>query len=420
MKIGFYLQNNGIKDVDCRTPEEGNPGIGGTEYLFIAIPYALSRYGCIYDVSLIANHVHNLPASLKTVQVSSDSELKNNSTVRGLDYLVVRHSPKNFELIHTLPPSVKVIMWAHNFVKRTELSALANCKRVACIVCVGSEQLNFYRDHKAYYKSVTIFNAYPIDSFINSHANEVIPFNSRAHEVTFLGNMVDFKGFHLLAQAWKKIIGKIPDARLNVIGGAKLYNRNQKLGKWGIAEENYEETFMPYLLDDDGELLPSVKFHGVMGNEKSEILRTTKVGVPNPSGVSETFCIAALEMQLWGAKIVTINYGGFKDTVRWGDLYESPNNLADYIIDALLDTNDEYLRALQEIKRFDFYAISKDWNTLFDALASETSLNNVLKPSFKGHKWKERNRKLKRFLPFGYCLPTIMFYTSIINRLFKR
>lgn len=420
MKIGFYLQNNGIKGVNCRTPEEGNPGIGGTEYLFIAIPYALSVYGCSHEVSLIANSIENLPSGLETVHVPVDQDIKNNLKVKDLDYLVVRYSPENFELIHTLPPSVKVIMWAHNFVKRSELTALANCKRVACIVCVGSEQLNFYRDHKAYYKSVTIFNAYPITNFINNHAEDVIPFNSRAHEVTFLGNLVEYKGFHLLAQAWKKVIEKVPDARLNVIGGARLYDRNQKLGKWGIAEKNYEETFMPYLLDKDGQILPSVKFHGVMGKEKSEILRRTKVGVPNPSGVSETFCIAALEMQLWGAKIVTIDYGGFKDTVRWGNLYEFPNQMAQYIVDALLETKDDYHRLLQGFKRFDFSSISKDWNTLFDVLSSGMSLNDVLKPSFKGHEWKERNRKLKYILPFGHLLPSSMLYASIINRLFKR
>lgn len=104
MKIGFYLQNNGIKGVNCRTPEEGNPGIGGTEYLFIAIPYALSVYGCSHEVSLIANSIENLPSGLETVHVPVDQDIKNNLKVKDLDYLVVRYSPENFELIHTLPP----------------------------------------------------------------------------------------------------------------------------------------------------------------------------------------------------------------------------------------------------------------------------------------------------------------------------
>ena len=63
-----------------------------------------------------------------------------------------------------------------------------------------------------------------------------------------------------------------------------MYNKNTKLGKWGIAEENYEKVFMPYLLDKNGKILSSVTFYGKTVNEKYEILGKTKVGVPNPGG----------------------------------------------------------------------------------------------------------------------------------------
>lgn len=33
MKIAFYLPNKNLKEVDCHNLEEGNPGIGGTEYI---------------------------------------------------------------------------------------------------------------------------------------------------------------------------------------------------------------------------------------------------------------------------------------------------------------------------------------------------------------------------------------------------
>lgn len=79
----------------------------------------------------------------------------------------------------------------------------------------------------------------------------------------------------MIAKAWKTVLAAVPDAKLNVIGAGNLYDRNSKLGKYGIAEESYENSFMPYLtekFEEDGEIkeriLPSVKFWGLMGVEK--------------------------------------------------------------------------------------------------------------------------------------------------------
>jgi len=32
IKVGFYVQNEGYPNVDCRFPELGNPGLGGTQF----------------------------------------------------------------------------------------------------------------------------------------------------------------------------------------------------------------------------------------------------------------------------------------------------------------------------------------------------------------------------------------------------
>lgn len=66
--------------------------------------------------------------------------------------------------------------------------------------------------------------------------------------------------------------------------------------------------FMPHLLDEKGNILQSVTFWGKLGNEKYEILKRTKVGIANPGGY-ETFCISAVEMQLYGAKVVSCKKG---------------------------------------------------------------------------------------------------------------
>ncbi len=422
MKVGFYLQNKGIKDVDCSNPLLGNPGIGGTEYLFTAIPYAIQTkiekcQDKDYEITVITDIACKLPENIKQVVISDN--LDNTLQEERIDLVVIRYSLENYNLVKSLNGETKVIMWAHNFIRRFELSMLAKDDRIVTIVCVGSEQINFYRDHSAFYKSVVIYNGYPIDHFASDIAVSVNPFESRDNEVVFLGNLVEYKGFHLLAEAWKTIISQVPDAHLNVIGGGKLYDRNQKLGKWGIAEETYEAKFMPYLIGEDGKILSSVTFHGVMGHEKAEILNKAKVGVPNPSGISETFCIAALEMQLWGAVIATINYGGFKDTVyKTGILYDSPAQLAESVIRLLKNGNNDYKEFVEFSRKFDFDTVANDWIRLFEALKVSEDVSNVLKPRVtKEYRIAEWNRRIKRILPFGKYLPSSMFYQSVFRRI---
>lgn len=420
MKIAFYLQNSTIDKVDCTHPLYGNPGIGGTEYMFIAIPYSLWQENLSrHKIYLLANNTTNLPKHPNIIHVATDQELPIAIETNSIDVVVFRYSKCNLALTDNLPNNVSVIMWAHNFIKRVELSMLANNDRIKCIVCVGNEQLQFYRDHQAFYKSVVIFNAYPVRHFKEHISNEILPLAKRSNEVTFLGNLVEYKGFHLLAKAWNQVIAAVPDAHLNVIGGGKLYDRHQKLGSWGYAEESYEKKFMPYLVDDNGQLLPSVTFYGVMGNEKSEILKRTKVGVPNPSGVSETFCIAAIEMQLYGSVIATIDFGGFKDTVySTGKLYKDPEELASCIISQLNSSDNDYPGFLEFAENFDLKKIAHNWILLFDHLDNNGNFETFFKPDIiSEHRALEWNRKLKRTIPFGKYLPSSMFYNSIIWRI---
>lgn len=429
MKIGFYLQNKGIAGIDCSDPMSGNPGIGGTEYLFTAVPLAVKerveKAHSPHEIVLIANSTDRLPEGLYKVE-ANDENIDKVAIRNHIEIIVLRYSKDNFKIIQKLDPKIKIIFWCHNFVPRRELTLLAKANNVIAIVCVGSEQLNFYRDHRAYYKSVFIPNGYPVRRFLENEIRlKLTPYEKRANEVTFVGNLVEFKGFHLLAEAWPKVIEEVPDAHLNVIGGATLYDRRNKLGKYNLAEESYENLFMSYLTDENGTIVPSVTFHGVLGNEKFDILEKTKVGVPNPSGVSETFCIAALEMQLAGAVIATIDFGGFKDTVySSGVLYKKPERLAESIVKQLRKLDNDYDGFKDFVEQFDFSEVAKIWLQLFDTLKSGHKLKDILKPGVPTeHRWKEINRKIKKILPFGSYLPTDMYYKSMLwrlKRIFKR
>lgn len=420
MRISFYLPNKNFANVDCSHPELGNPGIGGTEYMVVSVAYYLEKlYPESHEYVVLANHTDRLPSSVKAVRVEGLADVPRVMKERQIDLLVLKYALSSMkELSKESGLQVNVVFWTHNFVKRQELTLLACEQKVKAIVCVGTEQLQFYRDHRAYRKSVVIFNGYPINFFKQHEMMSVCPFKQRGNEVTYMGNLVDYKGFHLLAQAWKSIVAKVPDAHLNVIGSGTLYSRDSKIGRWGYADEQYEQMFMPHLLDDDGRLLPSVTFHGVLGKEKDEVLNITKVGVPNPGGVSETFCITAVEMQLWGSIVTTIAYGGFLDTVHsTGILYDTPAQLADAVVAQLRKTDNDYAGCMKFLERFSFENVSKDWITLFNAIEKENGVDEILKPAPTERHWfEERNRKWKVMLPLGRFLPTKMFYRSLLLR----
>ena len=90
----------------------------------------------------------------------------------------------------------------------------------------------------------------------------------------YLGSLVPQKGFHLLAKIWLKVVERVPNARLVVIGSGKLYDSNAQLGDWNIADKNYEDKYIkPFLVDiESGNPHASVKLMGKMGLEKKELL----------------------------------------------------------------------------------------------------------------------------------------------------
>lgn len=199
---------------------------------------------------------------------------------------------------------IKTILWGHNFYLSDFCNKISGCSYVKANVFVGRQQYDRYVDHKVIKKSTYIYNMYPQPVY------EARKENSN-HAVTYIGSLVPLKGFHVLAQAWKSILTEVPDAELNVIGSGKLYGRNSKLGRYGIADEEYERQFMPGLTEPDGSIMPSVHFWGVLGVEKNDVIRNTCVGVVNPTGRTETFGISALDFESMSVPVVTIAKGGF-------------------------------------------------------------------------------------------------------------
>lgn len=390
-KICFMFENKNIKGIDCREPYKGNPGIGGTEYCFILVSYYLNLYyRDKFDFYIFTNDISVINEDIKTVKISSIKEGLNKAKSLNIDYVILRTND-DLEIDSEIKRlQIKTIMWSHNFWLNNSLELMNNNEYVVKHVCVGREQYDRILDHNIRNKSIVIYNMFNSGWYDKYEIND-----EKERIITYIGSIVPAKGFHVLAKQWKKVLKKYPDAKLKVIGDGKLYNRESKLGLYGIAEAKYEKKFIKYLLNSNGEIDESVEFLGTMGKEKIEVLKETKIGIVNPTARTETFCISAIEMGACMIPVVTIAKNGFLDTVKDGEtgiLVNKGKNLYKGIIELL--ENHEYCKSLGKNaknfvnKSFNPEVISYDWIKMIENLEnndfkSEEDKYRFIKSNFK-------------------------------------
>lgn len=391
--VCFFLDNACISSVDASHIADGNPGMGGTEYLILLMSYLLSIRDNNIQVYLYTTRVQKLPLEIDYRVVETIDQAISLAQQNKTEYFIAKHdvefiTKRSFEKTQNL----KFVIWCHVFVCYWELDYYAKNKNIAKIVYVGREMRDLYRDHSSFSKSVYIYNCV-IPSPSMSKV-EQYPFCRRRNIVTYVGSIVPYKGFHLLAKAWPEVLKEVPDAELYVIGSGKLYNETCTLGRLGIAEKEYEEIFLKHICKN-GELLPNVHFMGKMGIEKDEILLKTKVGVPNPTGITETFCLSAVEMQMMGAIIATIKTPGYLDTVIDGLLYQNEKDLSKTIISLLKTNSNNHEKALDYFKmNFSIDIIAKKWEELIKTGGVEDD-NRLCNISYRLKWMKELKRKIR-------------------------
>lgn len=390
--------------------------------MFCLVSYLLSVRNNNIDVTLMPTNEGHYSKAIKTICAENLNQAYKICEEQGMDYLLFNHqehySKENQEIFFQ-PGKTKLIVWCHNFAECKALRFYHRSPNVCRIITVGREQMDLYRDHAAFLKSDYIYNAISLPA-LNTETLNVQPFWQRRNIVTYMGAVIQGKGFHFLAKIWKEVLKEVPDAELYVIGSGKLYG-DAKLGKWKLAEEHYENSFMKYLTED-GKLLSSVHLMGVMGNEKMDILRQTKVGVPNPSGLTETFCVSGVEMQLAGARIAAYECAGYLDTIFNGTIFKNRSLLAKTIVSELKRQDNDYHSAIENINaRFSQENVIRDWERLFtECIPQGTRLHPICPlchADFKFKACKDGLRKLKTRFPFLYhVLPSAYTIQSVWDK----
>jgi len=416
-KVAFYLDNENLNDQDYTKIVEGNPGIGGSEYEFLLVSYLLEQRNNGIDSVLLTRSSLTFPHK-NTQSVKGLKESCDFCKSQGIEILVINQSQFDCNILDKYADNLWLILWAHNDIPYSKLSLFSRLKYVKKIVCCGREMMDLYRDHIATLKSTYIYNIFPtqpkrwyLDKIKNRNNNNVV----------YMGALTPAKGFHILARSWKHILKKVPGAQLYVIGSGRLYNKNVELGGYGLAEKNYENLFMSYLLNSEGHILPSVHFMGLMGIEKYDILGQCKVGVPNPTGFSETFCICALEMQLMGCSLTTIRHAAYLDTVwKQNYLYSKCSQLTDYVVSRLKSAPDDYDEVYDFVtENFGIESNIQRWEQVIKNIDIRI-LEEYSEKAYQLKGLKNIILKLKLLCPIFNKLPLVeQFYNFYHNRIVK-
>ena len=312
MRIGIEICDDKNDNMDFTHLENGNPGIGGIYYQMLLmgdslIKYWKNKYEIVY---YHYNSSNKYPYGANDVLCEDNLDLIDKARSGKTDYLFVNCN-KNKDWYKQLAKSnQKVLVRAGCYLDKSEVDYIMQTDNVVRVIAVASEEYDYYRDHDIIDRMICVENSIAYDD-VEIRDNNAI----NSHKVAYIGSLVPQKGFEYLAKAWPEVIKKIPDAHLHVIGSGKLYNSNQKLGKYELAEEEFEKSFIKYLTDDNGQIIPSVTFHGVVGEGKGEILRDVTVGVVNPTALTECCCTSSLDFESRGIPVVTCARYGMPSTV---------------------------------------------------------------------------------------------------------
>ena len=305
MRLAFFLDNRGFAAKgSLADPRQGNPGIGGTEFAFLATiallaadPDAcspllfLSSPQSVEGLENLTRHVSGLPEALDTARALGAVALVfRPGCVSRVDQQALARS--------TLP----LVAWCHNLGCEQQgfYEALPSLKRW---VVVSGAQLDAFRHSRLVYRSCVIPN--PV----------LVPADAKPGEaptdLAYVGAITPFKAFDRLARIWPDIARCCPNARLRVFGGADLYS-----GGGGSALTPYERYCRDLL--DRGGYGDRVVFEGSLGVERYAAFSEIAVGAVNPSGRDETFCLSAAEFSACGIPVVAPRRHALVQTVLDG------------------------------------------------------------------------------------------------------
>lgn len=418
MILSIYFGSINRK-LNATSPHLGNPGVGGTQYCMLLLAHYLKEYAPDIKVYILSESELVLETGLNYIKTSRDLVTETAKIIR-TDILIVKNDSDVFFLKQLKEASLKIIIWGHNYYFADFARWVSETPNIKANVFVGKQQYDRYIDHEIIKKSVVIFNMLP------DILGESIIRENDSKTVIYMGALVPVKGFLQLAQIWKGILKIVPDARLLVMGTGNLYNSDCRLGPLGVADEDFEKEFIPYISDESGMLLSSVKFLGIVKEEKYDFFKKASIGVVNPSARTETFGMGVIEMAIAKLPVVTLKKNGYPDTIKnkkSGYLCNSLNEIQNKIIYLLQhpEKNNQMGEVSKQMaQQFAPEIIIKQWISLLNKVYEgneNVSYSKPAPPYNNNFKWiRIINRFLRFKLHLKFVPPLINIETAVYNR----
>ena len=398
--IGVFLNNKGTASVDVSHLQDGNPGMGGTQFEFFILLTELNKcdeYRLVYFGTALQKGLDRI----ETVIVQDVYEAFQKCNEMNVDILISRDGgADNLNVLK----NTKVIYWVHNFIPYEFCRIVSKNPIVKRVIFVSYQHRDFYLEMDVAKKADVIFNSFYLP-------NEIKINSEKKNTAVFIGNIVPIKKLHIVTEMWPAIIKKVPDARLIIIGSGKTANRDKDLGPHNIAEQSYEQIVLKPLIKT--KTLESVEFVGVLGGEKKEIIQTAKVAIaPNDK---ETFCISALEYVLSGVPVVGVSSGGINDVIqnkKTGILCKTKSGMKRNIIKIFkgkrtfekLPDGLKYFRS-----NFDVDLFIKEWKRVINEVDNDVAPRRIKAKKPYGDKYKIIGLFIK-------CIRTIFRFPDSFSR----
>jgi glycosyltransferase involved in cell wall biosynthesis len=369
--VAFYLDNSALAEVNFEYPLEGNPGCGATEFMTVLVASELSKRGV--PVTLLTTSKGKFPAKLDTVLVEDINDAFDFCSRNNL-ILTIRAYISDFsQILEEISQydDLKIVVWAHLTPNQYSLKTIAETQQVKAVVCLENNQRIRMGDSLARSKLITI----PYGITGNT---DLVPVATNSNNVVYIGALVPQKGFHLLADAWPRVLQKIPDAKLFVFGSGRLYDQRIILGPKGIAELTYENRIFRKLEQNNN----SIEFLGnADSTTRNLILDSCKLGIVNPSAETETFCLSAVEFQQRGIPVIGGRKYGLLNTIKHnktGSLVFNSANLHKHIIKILQSEKSIATLGRQAQDHvnhaYDLERVIDRWTNVFESLSDGSKI----------------------------------------------
>ena len=163
--------------------------------------------------------------------------------------------------------------------------------------------------------------------------------------------------------------------------------------------------------------------------QKTEIFKNTWVGIANPTALTETFCISAVEMEYAHVPVVSRKKWGLLDTVQSGKtgyLFKTKKEFIECVTALLVDRNlnikfgdnaHSFVRST-----FDADLLITEWIELLDAISKDQPVHylHVQGNYANDFKWVKKIVRFFRFSLHMAFLPSFEDIKHVLKKVLKR